>query len=150
MRRFLLCALWAVYCGLLLLPARLHAEDAAGAILQVLSTQQNAWNHGNIPAFMRGYADSPDTTFIGKTIEHGYATILARYQRSYSSREAMGVLEFSGMSVRMLGADHAVVTGHFHLTRSKAGGGDASGVYSLIFEKEAAGWKIILDHTTAS
>ena len=150
MRRILFCAAWVVLCGLWLLPARLHAEDAASAILQVLAQQQNAWNSGDIPAFMHGYADSPDTTFIGKTIEHGYAMILGRYQRNYSSREAMGVLRFSGMSVRMLGADHAVVTGHFHLTRSKAGGGDASGVYSLIFEKEAPGWRIILDHTTAS
>lgn len=148
MRRFLVCAAWAVFCGLLLLPVRLHAEDPVGTILQVLSDQQNAWNNGDIPAFMRGYADSPQTTFIGKSIEHGYAMILARYQRSYSSREAMGVLEFSEVNVRMLGTDHAVVTGQYHLTRTQAGGGDAAGVFSLVFEKEPAGWKIILDHTS--
>jgi len=149
MRRFPVCAAWAVFCGLLLLPARLHAEDSIGAILQVLSDQQNAWNNGDITAFMHGYAESPQTTFIGKSIEHGYAMILARYQRSYSSRDAMGVLEFSDVNVRMLGTDHAVVTGRFHLTRTQAGGGDAAGVYSLVFEKEPAGWKIILDHTSS-
>ena len=62
----------------------------------------------------------------------------------------MGHLEFTELDVRMLGADHAVVTGHFHLARSAAGGGDASGIFSLVFEKEATGWKIILDHTSAS
>jgi ketosteroid isomerase-like protein len=129
----------------------LCAQDAdATAILQVLSMQQNAWNRGDIVTFMHGYNDSPDTTFIGKTIEKGYQPILARYQRNYATSDAMGILKFSDVSVRMLGADHAVVTGHFHLSRNAAGGGDAQGIFSLVFEKESDGWKIILDHTSAS
>ncbi len=98
---------------------------------------------------MHGYDDSPQTTFIGKSVEHGYQMILARYQRNYASRDAMGHLDFSDIDVRMLGEDHAVVTGHFHLTRTQAGGGDASGNFSLIFEKKAGVWKIILDHTSS-
>lgn len=117
-------------------------------IRQVLTDQENAWNRGDVAAFMRGYDDSPRTTFIGKTVAHGYAMILARYQRTYTSREAMGHLDFSDLQIRMLGDDHAVVTGNYHLTRSQAGGGDAAGVFSLVFEKEASGWKIILDHTS--
>jgi len=132
-----------------LLPPALHAQSP-DAIRKVLTDQQNAWNRGDIVAFMHGYADSPDTTFIGKTIEHGYAMILARYQRNYASNDAMGHLDFSDLNVRMLGPDHAVVTGHFHLTRNQAGGGDAQGIFSLVFEKESGGWKIILDHTSAS
>ncbi len=118
------------------------------AIQQVLATQEAAWNRGDIAAFMRGYDDSPNTTFIGTTIEHGYAMILARYERKYASREAMGHLDFTDLQVRMLGENHAVVTGRFHLTRTQAGGGDAAGVFSLVFEKETAGWKIVLDHTS--
>ena len=129
--------------------AVLHAQSPAPAIRQVLVDQQAAWNQGDIVTFMHGYDDSPQTTFIGKSVEHGYAMILARYQRNYASRDAMGHLDFSDIDVRMLGEDHAVVTGHFHLTRSQAGGGEASGLFSLIFEKKAAGWKIILDHTSS-
>jgi uncharacterized protein (TIGR02246 family) len=138
------CALFLI-CGI-----GVRAQDAPAAILQVLADQQNAWNAGDIVTFMHGYADSPSTTFIGKTIEQGYAGILARYQRNYASHDAMGTLAFSGLSVRMLGPEHAVVTGHFHLTRTQAGGGDAQGIFSLVFEKQADGWKIILDHTSAS
>lgn len=132
---------------LLLLPS-LHAQ--VDAVKQVLTQQENAWNRGDIVAFMTGYADSPQTTFIGTTIEHGYQAILQRYRKKYASSEAMGHLEFTDVAVRMLGADHAVVTGRFHLARSAAGGGDASGIFSLVFEKQAAGWKIIVDHTSAS
>jgi uncharacterized protein (TIGR02246 family) len=145
--------IWIPAALALLLAPTLRAQSLDAAIRQVLTDQQTAWNQGDIVTFMHGYDDSPQTTFIGKSIEHGYQMILARYQRNYVSREAMGQLDFSGIDVRMLGPEnnptHAVVTGHFHLTRSQAGGGDASGIFSLIFEKEPSGWKIILDHTSS-
>lgn len=118
------------------------------AIEQVLYDQQAAWNRGDIDSFMRGYKDSPETTFIGKTLSHGYQPILERYKKGYSNREAMGTLDFSDLEVRMLGKDYAVVTGKYHLARTAAGGGDASGLFSLIFERETGGWQIILDHTS--
>jgi hypothetical protein len=61
-------------------------------IRQVLTDQENAWNRGDVAAFMRGYDDSPRTTFIGKTVAHGYAMILARYQRTYTSRRGRCLL----------------------------------------------------------
>jgi len=135
---------------ILLLAATLHAQSAPDAIRQVLATQQAAWNRGDVVAFMQGYADSPETTFIGRSVEHGYQKILARYKNAYATRDAMGQLDFTDLDVRMLGPDHAVVTGRFHLTRSAAGGGDAAGIFSLVFEKTPAGWKVILDHTSSS
>jgi ketosteroid isomerase-like protein len=144
----LLCA--ATFCATA--PAQNPAENSgkdATAIKQVLADQQSAWNRGDIDIFMHGYKNSPDTTFIGKTVEHGYTLILARYQKSFATRDAMGTLDFSDLAVKMLGRNHAVVTGKFHLARTPAGGGDASGVFSLIFERGSQGWKIILDHTTS-
>lgn len=118
------------------------------AIKQVLSDQEAAWNRGDIDIFMLGYKDSPETAFIGKTIQYGYGPILERYKSHYTTREAMGKLDFSNLTVKMLGKNYAVVTGNFHLARTAAGGGDASGIFSLIFERESDGWKIILDHTS--
>lgn len=119
-------------------------------VRSVLRQQVSAWNHGNIEAFMSGYKDSPETTFISKHVEHGYQEILKRYQRRYATRSAMGVLRFSGLHVQVLCANYAVATGEFHLTRKAAAGRDASGVFSLLFQKTASGWKIVLDHTSAS
>jgi uncharacterized protein (TIGR02246 family) len=119
------------------------------AIKQVLSDQQDAWNRGDIDTFMHGYKNSPDTTFIGKTIARGYAPILERYKKTFSTRNAMGTLDFSNLTVKMLGHNYAVVTGTYHLTRTAAGGGDASGIFSLVFERDPDGWHIILDHTSS-
>jgi uncharacterized protein (TIGR02246 family) len=127
------------------------AEAApAAAIQQVLDDQAAAWNRGDVGAFMRGYKDSPDTTFIGKSVEHGYAPILERYKKAYPNKDAMGSLDFSEIAVRELGANYAVATGRFHLARNAAGGGDSRGIFSLIWEKTPQGWKIILDHTSVT
>jgi uncharacterized protein (TIGR02246 family) len=134
---------------LALTPLIVHAgtpEEAA--IRGVLNAQVEAWNRGDVVAFMRGYNDSPDTTFVGKTVQHGFANILARYQRNFAGKEQMGQLAFDDLEVHPLDARFAVVTGRFHLARGASAGGDAHGIFSLIFEKTSAGWKIILDHTS--
>ncbi len=134
-------------CGI----AHAGTPDEA-AIRGVLDAQVAAWNRGDVVTFMQGYRDSPTTTFIGKTIAHGYANILARYQKIYSDKDKMGQLAFSDLEVHQLDAHFATVTGHFHLARSADAGGNTEGIFSLVFEKSAEkpgmGWKIILDHTS--
>jgi uncharacterized protein (TIGR02246 family) len=130
-------------CGI----AHAGAPDEA-AIRGVLNAQVAAWNRGDVAAFMHGYKNSPSTTFIGKTVRHGYAEILARYQKTYAGKEEMGQLSFSRLEVTLLDAHFATVTGHYQLARNAAGGGDATGIFSLVFEKTHTGWKIILDHTS--
>jgi uncharacterized protein (TIGR02246 family) len=125
-------------------------DAAANDIKEVLAKQAEAWNLGDVETFMTGYKDAPDTTFIGKSVTQGYSTVLDHYKKTYSSKEAMGTLEFSDLEVRSLDVEYAVVTGKFHLTRSAAGGGDASGIFSLVWEHTDSGWKIILDHTSAT
>jgi uncharacterized protein (TIGR02246 family) len=133
----------------ILTPAVAHAAaPAEAAIRSVLDAQVEAWNRGDVVAFMQGYNNSPDTTFVGKTIAHGFTNILARYQKNFAGKEKMGQLAFENLEVRPLDDHFAVVTGRFHLTRSASAGGDAQGIFSLIFEKTSAGWKIILDHTS--
>lgn len=142
------------HIGLVLLLATLacgiaHSEPKdEAAIRSVLNTQVAAWNRGDIVTFMQGYQNSPSTTFVGKTVQHGYATILDRYRKAYSDKDKMGQLSFNEIEVNQLDASFAVVTGRFRLARTTAGGGDAGGVFSLIFQKTGGGWKIILDHTS--
>jgi uncharacterized protein (TIGR02246 family) len=118
------------------------------AIHQLLDQQAMDWNRGDVEAFMKGYEDSSATTFVGKTVQYGYATILERYKKRYATPAAMGKLTFSHLAIRVLDSDYAVATGNFHLQRTPGGGGNADGIFSLLFKKNAAGWKIILDHTS--
>jgi len=114
----------------------------------VLDAQVTAWNRGDIPGFMEGYDKSESTTFAGTEITKGHAQVLARYLKKYPTREKMGTLRFSDIETRMLGADYASVIGRFHLDRAADAGGEASGIFTLLFHKTGQGWKVILDHTS--
>ena len=121
--------------------------DDPAAIRQVLETQQSAWNRGDIPTFLEGYWKSPELTFSGSSgIVRGYDGVLDRYVKSYPNRQAMGELQFSGLEIRMVGPDAALVLGKWHLKRSN---GDVGGVFTLVLERFTVGWRIIHDHTSA-
>jgi len=124
------------------------ADSAEQAIQRVLSDQAQAWNRGDIDGYMTGYDNSPETTFIGKSVQHGYQNVLHNYHERYPTSERMGTLTFTDLTVKLLGSDYASVIGHFHLKRTAAGGGDTSGVFSLLFQQTRAGWKIVVDHTS--
>ena len=133
-------------CLLAALP--LLAATPEQDIRGVLDAQVDAWNRGDIPSFMNGYDNSKATTFVGTEITKGHAQVLARYLKRYPTPERMGTLRFSDIETRMLGADYASVIGRFHLDRAADAGGEASGIFTLLFHKTGQGWKVILDHTS--
>ncbi|HEV2681212.1 MAG TPA: nuclear transport factor 2 family protein [Rhodanobacter sp.] len=129
-------------------------DDDAITIRQVMDQQQAAWNRGDVVDYMRGYKDAPDTTFVGSSVRKGYRAILDSYRKHYATKQQMGRLTFSDLDVRLLpGASgevrYAAVTGRFHLDRTTHGeAAKDDGVFSLLWEKTAEGWKIILDHSS--
>jgi ketosteroid isomerase-like protein len=121
------------------------ADDSA--IRAVLAQQTVDWNRGDLDSFATGYKNSPDILFIGSKISRGYSQMLERYRTVYSTREKMGTLTYSDIEIQPLDEHFATATGKFHLERTAAGGGEASGSYLLVFEKTAQGWKIVRDVT---
>jgi len=115
----------------------------------MLDNSRAAWNRGDLAAFAADYEDSPETTFVGKDVTRGgTAAILARYRAHYPTREAMGTLAYSEVQVRELAPGLVLVNGKYELQRTAAGGGDASGRFTLVIRKTAKGWKIIHDHSS--
>ncbi len=133
-------------CFLAALP--LLAASPEAAIRKVLDDQVTAWNRGDIPGFMDGYDKSESTTFVSTTVTRGHAQVLAGYLKRYPTPEKMGTLRFSDLEIHALGPDYASVLGRFHLERSKEAGGEAAGIFTLLFHKTASGWQVILDHTS--
>ena len=123
-------------------------------IRALLKNSEAAWNRGDLTAFASDYEDSPGTTFVGKEVTRGGTqAILDRYHRGYPTPEAMGTLTFSEIEVRPLGQGFALAIGKFSLKRTAAGGGDASGRFTLVLRKVPLGktkaaWKIIHDHSS--
>ncbi len=135
-------------------------DDPKSAVEHVLLTQQDAWNHHDLDAFMTGYWNSPELTFFsGAKESKGWQATLDRYRATYTSAgKEMGHLEFSELQIEPLGPDAAFVRGVWQLTMSdgKTPDGKTSehktphGRFTLIFRKFPDGWKIIHDHTSAA
>jgi uncharacterized protein (TIGR02246 family) len=131
----------------LLTPA-LFGQSPEQAIRAVMDRQTADWNRGDVRAFMHGYDDSEATLFVGSNVERGYQRVLERFLARYGTKDKMGQLTFTNLEVHPLGADYALVIGNFHLVRSTEAGGNSNGIFTLIFRKKPAGWKIIADHTS--
>lgn len=129
------------------------AGNDEAAIRAAMAAQVAAWNKGDVATFMHGYENSPDTTFVGSTVNKGYEPILKRYETNYTNPAQMGTLTFSNLQVRLLpgscgAVEYAAVTGNFHLERTQKGAATKdNGNFSLVWHKGPDGWKIVLDHT---
>jgi uncharacterized protein (TIGR02246 family) len=117
-------------------------------VTKVLLAQEAAWNSGDLDGYVSHYKDAPDTQAILGTAAHGLETIRNAFRQNFPNAESMGKLENSEVEVRELGEKFALVTGKYHLSRSKKAGGDATGTFTEIFEKTAAGWQVIFSENT--
>ncbi len=87
--------------------------DAASEIRNVLKSQQDAWNRGDINAFMNGYWHSDQTVFVsGDEVSRGWQKVLDRYETKYSDHAKMGTLTFSdlGLSLARLSSQRPSAT----------------------------------------
>ena len=117
-------------------------------IQSILRAQQDAWNRGDIDAFMNGYSRSPWTVFVSEDeVRRGWETVRERYLQKYSDRAKMGTLTFSDIEVAPLSADAAVVLGRWRLKRAND---EPHGRFTLIFKRLSEGWRIVHDHTSAA
>jgi ketosteroid isomerase-like protein len=152
------CSTWNVAWGSVALavawlagPA--HASDPQSEatvreVRAVLDRQVADWNKGDLDGFLDGYWNSPKVVFMsGGQRFDGYEAMRDRYHRRYQAEgKAMGHLAFSELEVEPLGPESAMARGRFRLTMPD--GTKPTGLFTVIFRKFPAGWKIIHDHTS--
>lgn len=125
-----------------------RSPNSVAEIQSVLTAQQDAWNRGDIDAFMNGYARSASMAFISEDeLRRGWETVRDRYRIRYSDRAKMGTLSFSEVEITMLSPDAAVVLGRWRLKRATD---EPHGRFTLIFKRLPEGWRIVHDHTSAA
>jgi ketosteroid isomerase-like protein len=120
--------------------------DSAAQIRAVMAAQVAAWNRGDIDGFMDGYARSEATEFVsGDKLTRGWQIVRDRYRKKYDTREKMGRLTFSEIRITLLSADAAIVLGRWRLVRRSD---KPHGIFTLLFRRTPAGWRIVHDHTS--
>jgi len=124
-----------------------EAASIEADIRSLLERQSGAWNEGDLVTFVADYLDSPRMRFVsGGSVRYGADDVLDRYRRTYPDRAAMGALTFTDLDVRVLSDEYVFVFGRYNLKREA----DApTGLFTLLFERTADGWKISHDHTSS-
>ena len=133
--------------SLLLLFIGVSAQSNTEDIRGVMEMQEEAWNKGDILAFMEGYWKSDSLLFIGSNgIYKGWEATLKRYQQSYPTKEKMGDLRFKLDQIEVLSKDRAHVIGQYFLSNQK-GEVFSTGYFTLLWRIENGKWVIMIDQT---
>lgn len=112
----------------------------------MLARQRDAWNRGDIVAFMDAYVHDDTLVFTaGGKVRRGWAATLERYRTRYADAGAMGRLTFWDLETRVLTGSVAVVLGRWRLEDTPEHG---EGVFSLVFVRDGGNWQILHDHTS--
>ena len=132
---------------LVLVSSQMMAQSKAEQeIISVLHTQDEAWNNGNIEAFMQTYWKHDSLMFIGKSgVTYGWLNTLNNYKKGYPDTMAMGKLHFDLIQIKKLSRTYYHVVGKWHLTRSI---GNLEGHFTLLIQKIKGRWYIIADHSS--
>lgn len=116
------------------------------AILAAMQKQETAWNAGDIHTFMETYWQHDSLLFVGSAGPvYGWQNTLDRYLNTYPDTATMGKLKFNILQINRLSSNNYFVMGKWKLTRTI---GDASGHFTLLFEKINNEWLIIVDHSS--
>jgi len=135
-----LAAAWSAHGPL----AAAAAQDAT-ALERLLLATTDEWNRGNLDGFIAPYADN--CTFMTAAGPVGREAMVRRYREKYfAGGRPLQALRFEDLGVRLLGSDHALMTGRFLLS----GGGlsDQSGRFTLVWVRTPQGWRILHDHSS--
>lgn len=133
-------------CGCITTSYAQQPTKAETAIRQILAQQSDAWNKGDLEAFMLPYWNSDSLLFIGKSgVKHGWAVTLANYKKGYPDTAAMGKLHFDILETKELSASYFFLVGKWHLQRTI---GDVGGHFTLLFRKIKNKWVIVADHSS--
>jgi uncharacterized protein (TIGR02246 family) len=117
-------------------------------VVKIILAQQNAWNKGDLDAYLSHYKESPDTQAVLANLVRGIDAVRSAYKQNFPNKDTMGTIEDTDIEVRALGDNYALATGKYHLNRPKKSGGPVEGTFMEIFEKTANGWQIIFSQST--
>lgn len=131
---------------LLLLLSCYASAVPSDEIAQMLKGQEDAWNRGDLDAYMQGYWKSGQLRFVSNgKFRYGWDETLAVYKKNYPNKAALGELKFTIAEIKMLSNYAAMVVGRWDLHRQK----DApTGVFTLLVEKIDDRWVITMDHSS--
>lgn len=134
--------------ALIVAPAQAQTTAPQAAVTAAMSASTAGWNAGDLDRFVAIYAK--DAMFVtSKGVVRGKAAIAERYQASFKpGGNVRGALSMQMLAFRTLSDVHQLLVARWTLTPASPDAKPETGLTTLVFERQPAGWKIISDHSS--
>lgn len=116
-------------------------------IIALMRTEEEAWNRGDIDAYVNLYAPGDSTRMIyfgGNGVTHGKDSILAFYKK-YWPKEKMGHLTLQHDGIEKISNEYYYVSGFFNV--SYPSNKEVKGRFSGLVKKIKGKWYLYTDHS---
>jgi uncharacterized protein (TIGR02246 family) len=119
------------------------AEAAVGA----LEAQRAAWNRGDLESSLAAYCDTPEITWVNRSgVSRGFDEFAAAMRQEFADPVRMGRMELEVLDARQAGADGALVTLRWSISR-----GDErimGGVSTQLWQPCRGRLRIVFEHAS--
>jgi beta-aspartyl-peptidase (threonine type) len=132
-------------------PATVSSEPLQQEVQIALQQGVEAWNRGDLEAFMKGYVQGSELTYTaGGRVVRGSDALYQRYLGTYGNqKDSMGQLRFEEIETWPLGPDNALAMGKWIVDFGPRGKAKAQGIFTLVLRRGVDGqWLILHDHTS--
>lgn len=138
---------WTMIAPMALTIAAAPAITPQQQIEAAMTDSAAGWNEGSLARFVAIYgADATYVTPAG--LVRGREAIAAHYAPSFADgSNRRGSLDFQFLQMRGLDPTHVLLFARWRLTPGGLSKGEM-GMTTLVFERQAGGWKIIADHSS--
>ena len=128
-------------------PPQSELNAARDGITKTITTSAQAWNRGDLDAFMDSYEPDTTTTYISRNgILRGRAAIRAAYADRFAPGASHGTLTFPSMEIDLVAPGVANVIGRWRLANGDSTVG--AGFTSLVMRLHNNAWRIVHDHSS--
>jgi len=121
-------------------------KDTAEVQIQaVLQSTADGWNAGDLKKYLAAYV--PGATEMLSTGPAGGVDVIEKTMKEgfWKAGRPLQHLHYEHIEVRMLGKEHALVTGQYVLTGADKP--DRKGWFTTVWVKTDTGWRMMHDHS---
>ena len=116
------------------------------AVRASFDASTDGWNKGDIVAYMGSYEQSDSLrTVDGDRAYFGWQRGVDSWLASDPNGEQMGTAYTDEATVEVLGAESALLYNRWHIVHE---GDTMTGASTMVFRKQAPGWRIVHSHTS--
>ena len=117
-------------------------------IMAAMAASAAGWNTGDLDRFMAVYGQ--DAVYVTKRgLLRSKARIAAQYRPSFvAGANRRGTLGFQPLYFRRIDPRHQLLIARWTLTPADKSAKPDTGMTTLLFERQPAGWHIVSDHSS--